>query len=560
MNPLYLEVRGEQFLALYHPATGSAPSVLICPPLGWDDVCSYRARRDWAEHLASGGHAALRFDLPGTGDSAGSPHDADRLETWTAAVEEAAAWLARHDGTDVVAVGIGAGGLLALRAVANGAPIGDLVLWSVPARGRTIVRELRAFARLEAASLGDQLAAGTDESIVAGGFPLAAATAEAIAAVDLASMSLPRAAERRVLLLERDGLPVDGDLLRALREAGAEVEVGPGEGYGEMMLEPGFARAPVGVFGRVDGWLARGETAGTASATAPPPGTLDAGGVCETPLELAAPAGTVFGVLAEPSGGERASICAVFLNAGAVRRIGPNRMWVTAARRWAARGVPTVRLDVPGIGDGGGASVRFPTVASFYTEDVVADVRAALDGLVAHGLPGRFVLVGLCSGGYWAFQSALADERVVGAFPVNTTVLEWSATLLPDRRLQPLRASLRHAVTSAKPRELMWWTRVVLARLAGRLARARGGDSIDRAFDRLRDAGRRLVLVYEDEDPQRWELERDGRLAQLERWPNVTVEQIAGKDHTLRPPAMQEQAHAALDRALDSVLAAQPPP
>ena len=40
-----------------------------------------------------------------------------------------------------------------------------------------------------------------------------------------------------------------------------------------------------------------------------------------------------------------------------------------------------------------------------------------------------------------------------------------------------------------------------------------------------------------------------------ERWPNVKLELIPGRDHTLRPLYSQERAHEALDRALDRELA-----
>ncbi len=56
------------------------------------------------------------------------------------------------------------------------------------------------------------------------------------------------------------------------------------------------------------------------------------------------PHGRLFGVLSRRSG-EQAEPTGVLLNAGPQRRTGPNRMWVEIARRWAAKGVPTLRLD-----------------------------------------------------------------------------------------------------------------------------------------------------------------------------------------------------------------------
>ncbi len=51
---LYLQGAGDPLFAFLH--TGAAPqretAVLLCPPFGWEDMCSYRIRREWAERLA----------------------------------------------------------------------------------------------------------------------------------------------------------------------------------------------------------------------------------------------------------------------------------------------------------------------------------------------------------------------------------------------------------------------------------------------------------------------------------------------------------------------------
>ena len=69
---------------LHDPAgahAGSVRGVVIVPPFGWEDVCSYRPVRELAEMLAAAGMAVLRYDLPGTGDSSGGAHDAGLVES-----------------------------------------------------------------------------------------------------------------------------------------------------------------------------------------------------------------------------------------------------------------------------------------------------------------------------------------------------------------------------------------------------------------------------------------------------------------------------------------------
>lgn len=124
---------------------------------------------------------------------------------------------------------------------------------------------------------------------------------------------------------------------------------------------------------------------------------------------------TLVGIVTEPDGGRGVAPAAfVFLNAGVVHRVGPNRIYVTAARRLAAMGYLGVRFDVSGIGD---SPVRrdktpFEQAAVSETREVIAAVQRE------YGVS-RFVLVGLCSGAVLAFRTALADERVAGAVLLN---------------------------------------------------------------------------------------------------------------------------------------------
>jgi alpha-beta hydrolase superfamily lysophospholipase len=545
-QPLYLEAGGEAFLAFLHdpPDGRGARAVLLCPQLGWDDVCAYRSRFEWAERLAARGFTAMRLDLPGTGDSPGRHDDPRRLEAWTKAIVEAARTLRDRGATRVAAVGIGAGGLVLWRAVAAGAPAEELVLWAVPAKGRLAVRELRAFAQVEEQALGVG-----DGQFAAGGFPQSDELLADLGALDLTALPLPR--ELRVLLLERDTLPVDEALVETLDRAGIEVTTGPGAGYGEMLAEPAFAQPPHAVFELVESWLG-----GPGAVLSPD--TLEGGvasvaeGVSERALAFEHAGRRLLGVLTEPDQ-QRPAVCAVLLNAGAIRRIGPNRMWVEIARRWASRGVPTFRLDFAGIGDAEGDG-RFADVASLYEPEFVGQVSAALDALQRRLGTQRFVLAGLCSGGYWAFQGALHDPRVVASASINAGVLEWSPLLLRDRRLQPLRESLRQSLRGRNLNDLPDLTRVIARRLRGKAARALGGDSLARSFDRLRDRNTTVLLLFAELEPQLHELDRDGYLSRLQRWPNVTVDRLPGRDHTLRPRPMQEHAHAALDRMLSEVL------
>jgi alpha-beta hydrolase superfamily lysophospholipase len=572
--------------------------VLLCPLFGNDDLCAYRARRTWAKTLAVAGHPTLRIDLPGTGNSSGGPYDLGRVDAWTDALATAAGWLRGAGGCSrVTAIGIGLGGLLSYRAAASGAPIDDLVLWSVPARGRAFVRELRVLSQMETsrerehetdgAENAQSLSKGAPTSseqrgqplpegaLTSGGFAMSAETVAALEALDLTKLALPGAAAHRVLMLERDGLDVDRRLHAALEESGVQVSTAPGPGYGAMIAPPQQSRPPAEVFAAVSAWLASGptESAIAAPATAPTVSKaldleLDGTHVREVPLTIPHRDGQLVGVLAEPDG--TAQFCAILLNAGALRHIGPNRMWVETARRWAAQGVSTLRIDLAGIGDADGDADALARNAGFYISDYIDQTNDVLAALVARDLPERFVLTGLCSGAYWAFHIALQDERVRGAFLVNPRVLFWDWSIAGVREARDMRKVLsmrtwrkllRGQITGENIRTIAWAVGVVLASLPRRSLvsirnRRAHRDELDRALERFDSTGAEILSVFTAEEPVLEELERGGGLQRMRAHRNVRVELIADLPaaHTLEPLPLQRAVNTLLDDALVRVL------
>ncbi len=588
----YLHAEPDPVFALLHEPTGPRRpvSVLMCPPFGWEDMCSYRSRRQWAEHLAAQGYPVLRIDLPGSGDSGGSAGDPGRLEAWTAAISAASAWLGSEPGCRrAVAIGIGLGGLVAYRAAARGAPIDDLVLWGVAAQGRTVIRELRAFSRLQASAVDPPIgvaSAASMDGLAAAGYSLNSETVDALSTVDLAALPLPDPGSRRLLMLGREGTSVDARLQEALESAGVEVTVAPGTGYAGMMeVAPHLARPAVTVFSAVSAWLDAAKPATHASTPdqrVALSGSIDVptawGPVREQPLSFDGPDGQLVGVLSEPlepSG----DACLVLLNAGPQRRTGPNRMWVEMGRRWAARGLPALRLDLAGIGESDGDADRFADVGAFYVPEFVGQVRLVLDALEARGLGPRFVLLGLCSGAYWSFHAALDDPRVATAILLNPRSLIWDRGVHARHESREIRGRLRSASHwrkvlrgQASFRRPVSVALAVLRRFVRDSARAlrdviarrsdqlEGADATDLALDRLRDAGKDLHLVFAGDEPLYADWEREGRLDRLDHWPNVALQAISlpVDTHTLQPLWLQGRVHALVDAAVRDGLVSDP--
>jgi alpha/beta superfamily hydrolase len=580
----YLGEGEDGVLAVHHAPAGDSRSpvaVLLLAPFGNAELCAHRSLREWAGALAADGHHALRFDLPGGGDSAGDAHSSDLAGRWVHAAATAAAWLRGREGVvRVTALGVGLGGVVAARAAAEHAEVDDLVLWSVHARVRMNVRELRAFARLEA-SVGSDASDGGGPTLVAGGFAMSAETVATLEALDLSALDypVPASGRRRALLLGRDGIAPDDRLRERLLACDWDVEIAPGDGLGWMLAEPYEARPPRATFAVVEAWLQRapsGTHAATAAGAAPRPAdTLELDvhgtGVRERIIAIDHGGDVLPGVLAEPHAAHAGTACVVFLNAGALRRVGPNRMWVESARRLAARGVPTFRVDLAGIGDADGDDEGWSDDASFYAPEFVGQALAVLDGLAARGLGPDFVLAGLCSGAYWSFHAALADERVRAALMLNTRALFWDG----QRRLTQEASHSRKLVEPrlwlkvlrggiARERMLAYARAIatILARAPARLiarvrARATGGDRLDHALDALEAHDQRLWVMFGPQEQMRLELEGAGRIESVRNRPGVHVDLIDGdlEVHTLEPLWLQREVHALLDRAVERELA-----
>ena len=126
--------------------------------------------------------------------------------------------------------------------------------------------------------------------------------------------------------------------------------------------------------------------------------------------------GPLVGILTRPApDADPAMPTVVLLDAGRTHRVGPNRLYVSIARRLAAEGFTVCRFDFSGVGDSPARSGVQPLSA--VVQDEIAE---AMDHL--HGCTGsrRFVLMGFCSGGSNAFIKACHDTRVSGVLAINS--------------------------------------------------------------------------------------------------------------------------------------------
>lgn len=505
-GPRFFGPAARPLFGWYHAPTGRPRGevVVLCPSVGAEYMTGHRALRTLAERLAADGFAALRFDWPGTGDSAGDAGDPDdpaaTLAAWraglAAAIERARAW---SGAGRVTVVGLRAGALLAAGA---GPALGvdRVVLWWPPASGRQLLRELRArhaLAGLDhdryAPPDGDVgLAAG---SLEAEGFVLAPGLAQALGALAFPDVDAAGPPAAEVLVLA-PAAGAAGAAANALAGRGARVETRHVAGSEAMRDTPLWAALPAAAIGAAAGWLAERADAARADATAagapvcgmpnasthamaPAPGHLAGAaaalvdGVREQCVRFG-PDGQVAGVLTTPAGpASGARVPVLLLHTGADHHVGPNRLWTVWARRWAREGVTTLRFDPAGLGDTPAAPGDEAAAPAPYAEGRVAEIAAAAAYLCERTGADRVALVGLCSGAYYALRAAAAGVPAARVIAVNPQLYEGHEAL--DRAA--VEGHRAPAVLGAAARDPHRWRRLL-----------RGETSV-RAVTRLVAAG-----------------------------------------------------------------------
>jgi pimeloyl-ACP methyl ester carboxylesterase len=411
-----------------HRAPGST-GVVLCAPFGYDGLCTYRGMRRLAERLAGHGTPVLRFDYPGTGDSAGDAAEPMRWRAWIDSIKQAAAFLRSHTGVERVTLcGLRLGATLAALAAQELGDVEGLVLLAPVLSGKNYVRELRAHYQTWLsipAAMDCEREPDTDAFVEAFGFRLYRDSIDALLAVDLLR-DAPRPAARVLVLDSLDASRVAA-LCAHYGEQGIEVERQAFDEYSKFMLESLDSELPQQAFQRIEQWIA-GEHAvivdGEVRSYAAEGVRIAQAGFVETPVWI--DDGRMFGIYCAPQGSEPAisgAPCVLMLNTGAVSRIGNARLAVRFARRLAGEGVASLRLDRGALGDSE-PSVDAVSLDDLYSEAACEDAACAARWVKSQGHSGA-VLLGICAGAFTGLYAAVREPAVIGAVLVNLQKFTW---------------------------------------------------------------------------------------------------------------------------------------
>lgn len=196
MFPFFFGSSDRPLFGAHSPPAKSArdTAIVLVPPLGQEALRAHRAIRQLGLRLARDRFHTLRFDLGGTGDSAGDFADA-RLQAWVEDTRTAIDELRDRTGVARVSlVGLRLGAALAWLAAQDRKDIDKIVLWEPVVRGASYLVELRRrheeFLRAELPRRRTAPFAKDGEAL---GFPISRELADAVRAIDLTKGPSPNA-------------------------------------------------------------------------------------------------------------------------------------------------------------------------------------------------------------------------------------------------------------------------------------------------------------------------------------------------------------------------------
>jgi dienelactone hydrolase len=409
--------------ASYHAPRGPVRDIgyVLCPPHGWEGIQCYQSVQRLADALAGAGFHTVRLHYDGTGESLGSDEEPGRVAAWLESIRSAARALAEVPGVERVGlVGMRIGGTLAATVAAE-LELASLVLWEACVSGAHYTREMEILASASPSAMkGDREA--RPGGVEAGGYLLTEETIASLEALDLLKTK-PRGTPD-VLLVQRDDRPPSfaKKLAEHLAREGCQTLLEQLPGHKEMMTYPERSVPATAILGRVRDWAVERSTivASTASgARLTLAEEAVQGRIRHRPVRFG-PSLRIFGVVTEPSASVGGKAPVLILTGGVVPRTGVNRMNIVLASRLAELGHAVLRIDVSGICESRPAEGLAPNDPHAAT--LLPDVREAVERLLETTGQATVTLLGLCSGAYASFQTALADPRVRAIVLLNPEV------------------------------------------------------------------------------------------------------------------------------------------
>lgn len=452
----------------YHPAKireagGSRQcGVILCPPFGHEYMVSYLSYKHLAHQLAKVGFDVFFFDYNGTGDSADK--NGDKIIVWQENIRQASGYLKSIAKVDhIVLFGVRLGGLLAA-SVASEINAAGLVLAAPVISGRAYCRELLILRGTGNIQVDEKNASRsvTDDELT--GYEFSAETRHSLSKLDLLKHTAP---DCPVLIFARDDVAGQE---RKLADTWQHNEQRPvlseSAGYAAMMThDADQTTVPLRLWQECTDWLMSHFALNDQCSSIRTETKLKTSALIDTKNttveELIAFDGLV-GVVSYCKNKDILQFPAVILsNVGANHRVGNHRLYVTLARSLAHAGFLVLRYDKSGIG----YSKITPDERENDVHNPVGviDVKMAMDTMMSRFSANSFVLMGLCSGAYFSYLTAIEDDRVRVLVLMNQLTYQWnSSTSIDEKKGRSIKSTQFYlrAVSNFNT-----WKRLILGRL-----------------------------------------------------------------------------------------------
>lgn len=354
----------------------SKGTVVLAPSLGREQVVSYRTLRVLAMMLAEQGWVAIRFAFSGTGESEDQPvepHDGGPswiVENWLedlGTVVDFAQRIGGHGTVHSIGLRLGA----ALLAESDAPQLGMRLLWE-PVGGKMFLRQHSTLRRLGLPDGPDPM----PELMELGGLTLSARQGAAVGQVPDPAKAVAELPAGSMVVRESD--PKVAKKMYAAVSLWATTPTESLQGLIDRLPQEPRAELPRFTPKRT-------ATLQVPGFAAPVVEEIVLVGPDEVPAVYTSPVGEIRGPAAQ------------FAAASAEPKDGATSLWVQAARRLAARGIPAMRFERTGCGDLGDRSdVKDPNP---YTSEAIRDsVNTAWWLLERTGRPATGI--GLCAGAW----------------------------------------------------------------------------------------------------------------------------------------------------------------
>lgn len=587
-RPFFFGTPDARLFGWLHPVAGDVRpdlGLVICSPFGFEAVCAHRSLRHLAQAAAAAGFPSLRFDYAGCGDSAGDANDPDTIGQWVYSIHCAVdALKAQSNVSRVCLLGLRLGGALATLAATARPDVDHLIVIAPVVQGRAYLRELKAFAA--SSPVAGPPPVEKFSGLEAGGFFLTDEAVGALAAID--SHALAASPASQVLIVERDDMPTSQSWTNALVARGAVVTSEAWSGYRLMMQDPQRSEVPreiiAGTINTLSRWAQalpmKAASSEEADESVLPAVTMQGPGYIEQTVLLNTESSKIFGILSmapsAPMGDHHPAdkqVACLLINSGAVHHIGPSRLWVQLARRWAAQGITVLRLDLSGLGDSPARPQAQENVV--YSVDAARDIAAALcylkDVLGIHDCR----LVGLCSGAFHGFKAAVAGQRFSSVVMINPLTFFWELGKPVDEAIKDYEVAALSSDYRQKLFSLAAWRKLIRGEIdfkfalrflgrktmtlihpwvdaAARIARIPKKDYLARELQMAVAHGSMLKFVFSVGEPGDALLHKQGKpsLQPLMRQGGLSIDYIEAADHTFTRHEARERLILVLDELI----------